>query len=286
MKGFARRSAGLLFAALAWAAGAQVDPHRSRMDWELSSGPSEGSTHPQDVNFVRTARIRAHLFVFQKPAAEVRVQFLFFYDDVNYSGKVDGKVEVQEHEAQVAGAGDRVVASDPFRLSGKITKKGMLTGMRWVGCGTRAYEGGRLVFEQYHPATVKELAAKEPGVAAEAKSEAPAAPAEIAPPPKAPAAPPPAPTPAPAPAVASGGSGEVTVMGSAFTASEAKAALEAVNTLSEEDLDRKVGLSKTAAKNVVEARPIRSLEDLPKVKYVKTTAIAALKKYVSLEGKR
>lgn len=267
----------LAFAVLALTVPAQVVSHRCRVLLDVSPGPSEGSTRSQDANFEQVARVRAHLFAFSKPAAEVKVQFLWVYDEVNTSGKVDRHVEAQEQVAKIEGAGDVVVVGDPFRLSGKITKKGMLTGMRYVGCATRVYEGSKLVFEDYHPPAVREQAAKEPPPVLEARRELPA------PPPEPPAAPPvPALKPAVPPSAASSSvPGDVVVMGSSFSPAEARAALEAVNQLSEEDLDKKVGLSKSAAQHLVEARPIKSLEDLPKVKFVKTTAIAALKKFVS-----
>ena len=198
------------------------------------------------------------------------MQFLFFYDEVSSSGKVEGKVETQEQVARIVRAGDHMVASDGFRLSGKITKKGTLTGMRWVGCVARVYEEGCLVFEHYQPVTVKELAAKVSGPAVEARRETP--------PPLPSAKPLSSPSASPA---SSPDGGATTVLGVAFTAAEAKAALEAANTLSEEDLIRKVGLTRKAAKNVVAARPVAAIGQLPKISYVKAVALAALKNYVS-----
>lgn len=288
MKTMAFGGLGFAFAVLALAAPAQVVPHRCRIDLNLTPAPIEGSTRPADVNFDQSARLRIHFFVLEKPAGEVKVQFLWFYDEVSSSGKADRKVEAQEHAPRITGSGDQVVASHPLRLTGKITKKGVLTGMRYVGYAARIYEGGRLVYETLHPAGLREEVAREPGPVAEARREL-SPPREEATPAEKPAPPPPppvpatvpAPSPKPVPPVAATASGDVVVMGFSFSPAEAKAALEVVNTLSVEDLDGKVRLSKTAAQHLVEARPIKSLEDLPKVKYVKATAIAALKKYVS-----
>ena len=277
----------LAFAVLALAVPAQVVPHRCRVDLDLAPRPIEDSVRSADVNFDQSARLRVHLFALEKPTDEVKVQFLFFYDEVNSSGKAVRKVETQEHPPRIAGAGDHTVASDPLRLTGKITKRGVLTGMRYVGYAVRVYEGRRLVFETCQPPGLREEVAKEPGLVAEARREPSpsreeAAPAEKPAPPLPPTVP--AAVPAPSPSTADG---EVVVMGFSFSPAEAKAALDAVNTLSVEDLGGKAGLSKTAAQHLVEARPIKSLDDLPKVKYVKTTAIAALKKYVSTsDGKR
>lgn len=294
MKTTAFGGVSLAFAVLASMVSAQVVPHRCRVDLDLTPRPIEDSTRSADVNFDQSARLRVHLFALEKPTSEVKVQFLFFYDEVNSSGKVDRKVEAQEHAPRIAGAGDHAVASDPLRLTGKITKRGVLTGMRYIGYAARVYEGRRLVFETCQPPGLREEVAKEPGLVAEVRREPPPSREEAAPaekpalplPPPVPAAVA-APSPKPSPPAPSTADGEVVVMGFSFSPAEAKAALDAVNTLSVEDLGGKAGLSKTAAQHLVEARPIKSLDDLPKVKYVKTTAIAALKKYVSTsDGKR
>lgn len=268
----------LAFAVAATLASGDVDGRRSRLEWDLTPGPVEGSTRPQDEFFDRTARIRVHFFAREKSQDEIRAQFLFFYDDVSSSGKVLGKVEAQERAIRIARAGDHAAASDPFRLSGKITKKGTLTGMRWVGCGARIYEGRRLVFEDYRPSTARELAAKvaRPGgdlgrgipPAAVVSAEKPA--------------PPPRGEPSVRPNDRATEEGAITLLGATFSSAEAKAALEAVNRLSEEDLVGKVGLSRAAAKHLAAARPIAALADLPKIRYVKAAALAALKRYVSI----
>ncbi len=268
----------LAFAVAATLASGDVDGRRSRLEWDLTPGPVEGSTRPQDEFFDRTARIRVHLFAREKSRGAVQAQFLFFYDDVSSTGKVLGKVEAQERAIRIARAGDHAAASDPFRLSGKITKKGTLTGMRWVGCGARVYEGGRLVFEDYRPSTARALAAKvarpvgdlgrgiPPSAVVSAKKPAPPLQGD----------------PSARPNDRAAEEGALTLLGSTFSSAEAKAALEAVNRLSEEDLVGKVGLSRAAAKHLAAARPIAALADLPKITYVKATALAALKRYVSI----
>ncbi len=292
-----------MFAVLTFAAPAQVMPHRSRVELDLTPGPAEGSTRPMDVNFDHSARLRVRLFVLEKPTGEVRVQFHWVYDDVNSSGRVERKFEFHEQRARLALAGEHVFTSEPLRLSGKVTKKGILTGMRYIGCATRVLEGGTLLFENYQPATLREEVLKAAGYNVEthveprpkSREEEPPPPQKtpirVAKPALAPVPPPPSPVPAPSPkpvpAAPPAAAGDVVVMGFSFSPAEAKAVLEAVNTLSVEDLERKVRLSKMAAKNLAAVRPIASIEQLPKISYVKTTAIAALKKYVSSpDGKR
>ena len=77
-------------------------------------------------------------------------------------------------------------------------------------------------------------------------------------------------------ALVSGG----TFSGVTFTAVEATTVLDMVNTASLSQLDNEIKLTSTAAKNIVLARPIKTLAELDAVKYVGGSALKALKAYV------
>jgi DNA uptake protein ComE-like DNA-binding protein len=81
-------------------------------------------------------------------------------------------------------------------------------------------------------------------------------------------------TPAAAPSAA-----PVTVSGVSFTGAEAQAALAAVNSLSQADLDAISGFSSRVAGNIVAARPIASLQALDAVSYVGKTVLRGLLAY-------
>ena len=68
--------------------------------------------------------------------------------------------------------------------------------------------------------------------------------------------------------------------GVALTSAEATAVLDIVNTASLSQLDNEIGLTSTAAQNIVSARAIKTLGDLDRVPYVGPSALTTLKKYV------
>ncbi len=73
----------------------------------------------------------------------------------------------------------------------------------------------------------------------------------------------------------------VSQSGVTFTAAEVTTTLEMANDATLTQLDKEIGLTSTAAKNIVAARPINSMADLDGVKYVGAAALKALRAYVA-----
>lgn len=71
-----------------------------------------------------------------------------------------------------------------------------------------------------------------------------------------------------------------------FTAAEAEATLRLANTASFEVLTDEIGLRSNAARNIIAARPLASLEALSAVRYVGPAALRALKAHASPEPDR
>lgn len=69
--------------------------------------------------------------------------------------------------------------------------------------------------------------------------------------------------------------------GVSFTAAQVSSILNMVNTASLTELDVNAALNKTAAQNIVNARPITSMDQLAAVYYVGGSAMQALKNYLS-----
>ncbi len=72
--------------------------------------------------------------------------------------------------------------------------------------------------------------------------------------------------------------------GVTFTAEEATAVLDMANTATLSQLDHEMSLVSTAAKNILNQRPLRTMEALDDVPYVGKTALGRLKDYVAFWG--
>lgn len=276
--------AGLLLALGVLPAFTAIEDGRTHISLSLSPRPSEGTARKDDLLFDHKASLKIKLNNVVEAAPEVKVQWVILYDDVESSGKIK-----REHVADTASLSmergeEKTIESKVVRLTGKISKKGILTGMRYIGYCVRIYDGGKLVAEEYQPQDIKkELSEIYPPLAEKKLVAKPAAVTAAAPDPSE-ITPKPAPAPTPpteSKAVAApSADGDVTLCESTFTKEEAAAALKLANELSEDDLILKVGLARQAAHNLTLKRPFQNIEELPKVSYVKKTAMAAFKKYV------
>ncbi len=257
---------------------AVLEAHRTQVSISLSPRPSEGSPRKEDVMFDHKASLKIKMANVGEPSSDIKIQWVFLYDDIETSGKIK-RGQLMDTIGLALGKGEeKTVESKELRLSGKISKKGQLTGMRYSGYGVRVYDAGKLVFEDYQPQNLKkEIAELCPVLSPPAVVTAPA-PKPVAETSTAATA-----TAEVKPAVPAGvvdQSGGVTILESTFSKEEAEALLKVVNEFSEDDLILKVGLVRQAAHNLVLKRPFQNIEDLPKVSYVKKTAMSSFKKYV------
>ncbi|MBI4027972.1 MAG: hypothetical protein HY360_23510 [Verrucomicrobia bacterium] len=286
---------GGLFAS-AFFAHAELAPHRIQISLNLSPRPLDGAPLKEDTLFDQKASLKIKVVNLSDPAPNVQIQWMFVYDDVSTSGKIErGQFSDVARFALTRGE-EKTIESRELRFTGKISKKGLLSGMRYEGYGVRIYDAGRLVHESYQPQTLKkglaELVLPPDHPAAKSKDvlmkNAPAWPRKSAeednPPPDGRSDQPPheknAGTSSPAKSSSQEPAGGVTLFEQTFSKDEAQAALCAVNELSESDLVSKVGVPKQSAEHLVAQRPFKSIEELPKVSYVKSKAIIALKEFV------
>ncbi len=148
-----------LVLALATGATAQLAPHRARVDLQISPSPIEGSPRNEDLLFDRQARLTLHLVNLADPAPNIRVQFIWVHDDVTTGGKIKRQYGAQELSLGMERGSTTNVVSDPIRLTGKINRKGVLSGMRHIGYGVRVWNSAQdpqPVFATVQPPTLKE----------------------------------------------------------------------------------------------------------------------------------
>ena len=211
-----------------------------------------------------------------EPSSDVKIQWVMIYDEIETTGKIKREQLADTISFALGKGEDKTIESRELRLTGKINKKGQLTGMRYEGYGVRVYDGGKMIFEDYQPNDLKkEIGQMYPELTPPAVAVVPAPKVPEAKPPT--AAAPVAEVKPTAPAAEVAGT---TILESTFSKEEAEALLKVVNEFSEEDLILKVGLVRQAAHNLVLKRPFQNIEELPKVSYVKKTAMASFKKYV------
>jgi len=279
---------------------AELAKHRIQVGLNLTSRPAEGAPRKEDVYFDQKASLRVKITNLAEPAPNVQVQWVLFYDKAEASGKIERKHLSGSESFSLTRQEEKNFETKPLRLTGKISKKGRLNGMSYVGYGIHVLENGRAVYQGYQPQNLRaevleKLGTPRSGADNGSTQKSVTQAGEIASatnprnnpeavqpiPPKGeeekiPVAP--AGDTGPFPAAQSGGK-EVTLFDHTFSPEETAKILKAANEFSAGELDTRVGLTKTAAQNIVAKRPFSNLDELAKVPYVKKQAFSAFKSF-------
>ncbi len=273
---------------------AEIAPHRIHVILNITPRPTDGAPRKVDVLFDQKAFLKIKMTNLADPAPNVQICWTMLYDEVEVSGKIEQRNSSGAISASFAKGEEKSFESKTLRMTGKINKKGHLSGMKHLGYGVQVLENGRMIYETYQPQDLKKEAVdilgtsktplsnfskSDPNIPSVQKSE---------------------PTPHEVAAMPVNETGVVSNVGApkesntatpqdktvtlfecSFTAGETAKVLKAVNELSLEELDKKVGLTKKMAENIVAKRPFTTLDELEKVSYVKKAAFSALKEYIS-----
>ena len=254
-----------------WSVRAEVLPHRVQVTLSTTSRPSTGLRRDQDVFFDQKAWLTVKVANPRDTPLDLRVRWVLLYDEVTPSGKIKPGQLAGESPLPVGKRDEAGLELPSVRLTGKITRRGQLIGLDYAGYGVQIFENGALSYEKYDPPGLRGNARAALAAARSSEVPSPAPSAAVAPPKPEPRS---LPAPEAAPPDAPSTFFEMT-----FSPEEARTILETVNTLSYEDLCRRVGLGKKSAQQITTHRPVASLADLAQIPYVKKQAFTLLKAY-------
>jgi hypothetical protein len=245
----------------------QLQPELTEIFLKVSPKPSDPLFSKPEAFFDQKATLRVKLVNGGERRSSIHLQWIFLFDQVSTSGQLTRKDLHETIPIELGPGESRMVETKDLRLSGRINKAGQIVGMKYGGCAVLVYENGNLLFEKHEPKDLKKEVAQllKPPPLTVPGEKIPRENAE------------------PVPIVTKEAEPfQIVLFEIEFSKDEAETILNAANSFSEEDLIRKVGLSKKAAENLVRNRSYRRITDLPKVSYVKKQALQSFKEYALL----